>query len=58
MHGGRSPGPPKGTQNALKHGMRTAEAVAMRKRGMQARRNIKKLVVLVEGALAAPREAG
>ncbi|WP_304363861.1 HGGxSTG domain-containing protein [Jiella marina] len=31
MHGGRSTGPAKGSQNALKHGMRSAEAVAQRK---------------------------
>lgn len=31
MHGGTNPGPPKGSQNALKHGRRSAAAVAARK---------------------------
>lgn len=31
MHGGKSKGPPKGSQNNLKHGLRTAEAVRRRK---------------------------
>ncbi len=31
MHGGRSPGAPKGNENALKHGRYTAEAVAWRR---------------------------
>jgi hypothetical protein len=32
MHGGKSTGPPKGTQNALKHGRYTRTAIAERKR--------------------------
>jgi hypothetical protein len=31
MHGGKSPGVPKGNRNALKHGWYTAEAIAMRR---------------------------
>jgi uncharacterized protein YjcR len=31
MHGGRSPGAPKGNKNAFKHGRYTAEAVATRR---------------------------
>jgi hypothetical protein len=31
MHGGLSPGAPKGNKNALKHGRYTAEAVASRR---------------------------
>jgi hypothetical protein len=31
MHGGKSTGPAKGTQNALKHGMRSADAIEHRK---------------------------
>jgi uncharacterized protein YjcR len=31
MHGGTSPGAPKGNKNALKHGRYTAEAIARRK---------------------------
>jgi hypothetical protein len=30
LHGGLSPGPPKGNKNALKHGRYTAEALASR----------------------------
>jgi len=28
LHGGKSPGPPKGNQNALKHGYYTRDAIA------------------------------
>jgi hypothetical protein len=31
MHGGTSPGAPKGNKNALKHGRYTAEAIARRR---------------------------
>ena len=31
MHGGPSPGAPKGNKNALKHGRQTAEAAARRR---------------------------
>jgi uncharacterized protein YjcR len=31
MHGGPSPGAPKGNKNALKHGLYTAEAIAQRR---------------------------
>jgi hypothetical protein len=31
MHGGMSPGAPKGNKNALKHGLYTAEAIARRR---------------------------
>jgi hypothetical protein len=31
MHGGTSPGPPKGNRNAFKHGRYTAEAMAGRR---------------------------
>lgn len=31
IHGGKSTGPPKGNQNALKHGFYTREAIAGRK---------------------------
>jgi uncharacterized protein YjcR len=31
LHGGPSPGAPKGNKNALKHGRYTAEAVASRR---------------------------
>ena len=31
MHGGKSPGAPKGNKNAFKHGRYSSEAIAMRK---------------------------
>jgi hypothetical protein len=31
MHGGPSPGAPKGNKNALKHGLYAAEAIALRR---------------------------
>lgn len=31
MHGGKSPGPPIGNSNALKHGLYTANAIAERR---------------------------
>jgi len=31
MHGGKSPGPPKGSQNALKHGNHAAATVERRR---------------------------
>jgi len=31
MHGGKSPGPPRGNRNAWKHGNYSAEAIAIRK---------------------------
>jgi uncharacterized protein YjcR len=31
MHGGKSPGAPKGNKNAVKHGFYTAEALAERR---------------------------
>ena len=31
MHGGPSPGAPKGNKNALKHGLYTADAIALRR---------------------------
>jgi hypothetical protein len=32
LHGGLSPGAPKGNRNALKHGLYTAEALASRRK--------------------------
>ena len=31
MHGGKSPGAPKGNKNAFKHGRYSADAIALRK---------------------------
>jgi hypothetical protein len=32
MHGGKSPGAPKGNRNAFKHGGYTADAIALRRK--------------------------
>ncbi|MGA7683146.1 MAG: HGGxSTG domain-containing protein [Pseudolabrys sp.] len=50
MHGGISPGAPKGNKNALKHGRYTAEAIALR-------REISELVRLTKALTSKSREA-
>jgi len=47
LHGGKSPGPPKGNQNALKHGFYTREAIAGR--GKYVRQLIKDSKELFDG---------
>jgi hypothetical protein len=44
MHGGKSPGPPKGNKNALKHGRYTAEAQAERRELAELLREAKALL--------------
>ena len=44
MHGGKSPGAPKGNRNALKHGRYTAEAIANRREIAALVREIERLV--------------
>jgi hypothetical protein len=44
MHGGPSPGAPKGNKNAFKHGRHTAEAIARR-------RGIAELLAGIKGCL-------
>lgn len=44
MHGGNSPGAPKGNQNALKHGLYTTENVALKS---ELTSNMKKLKILI-----------
>jgi uncharacterized protein YjcR len=41
MHGGNSPGAPKGNQNARKHGRYSAEALARRREVMALLRSMK-----------------
>ena len=48
MHGGPSPGPPKGNQNALKHGYYSAEAIARRREVAALLRVIRKMVEQVD----------
>ena len=49
MHGGKTPGAPKGNRNALKHGRYTAESVAERREVMALVRDMKGLVEEVDG---------
>jgi hypothetical protein len=49
MHGGTSPGAPRGNGNALKHGRHTAEAVAERRALAALLRDMKSLVEQVDG---------
>lgn len=44
MHGGTSPGAPKGNKNALKHGRYTAEAIAGRKSITELLRQARRLI--------------
>jgi uncharacterized protein YjcR len=46
MHGGKSPGAPKGNKNALKHGRYTAEAIAKRREVAVLLRTMKPLAEL------------
>ena len=48
MHGGKSPGAPKGNKNAFKHGRHTAEAVANRREIAELRRSIGNLARAAE----------
>jgi hypothetical protein len=43
MHGGMSPGAPKGNKNSLKHGRYTAEAIASRRAVAALIRSMKRL---------------
>jgi hypothetical protein len=49
MHGGASPGAPKGNGHALKHGRFTAEAIAERREFAALVRDMKGLAELVDG---------
>ena len=44
MHGGKSPGGPVGNQHALKHGLRTKEAIAQRKKINKLLKDCSKLI--------------
>lgn len=48
IHGGKSPGPPKGSQNALKHGLYTATAIEERRRVREALLELKAFLVNIE----------
>jgi hypothetical protein len=48
MHGGPSPGAPKGNSHALKHGHYTAEAIAQRRQFAALMRHAKALVERIE----------
>ena len=49
LHGGRSPGAPKGNRNALKHGRYTADAITERRHLMALLRGMKGLVEQLDG---------
>jgi uncharacterized protein YjcR len=49
MHGGASPGAPKGNRNALKHGRYTAEAIAERREVAALLSSMRALASAVEG---------
>jgi hypothetical protein len=49
MHGGASPGAPKGNSHAFRHGRYSAEAVAERREFAALLRDMKGLVEQVEG---------
>jgi hypothetical protein len=49
MHGGTSPGAPKGNSHALRHGRYTAEAIAERREFAALLRDMKGLVRMVDG---------
>jgi hypothetical protein len=48
MHGGKSPGPPKGNANARKHGFYSAEAIANRRETAALIREMKGFIERVE----------
>ena len=48
MHGGKSPGAPKGNRNALKHGRYSAQALASRREVAGLIRDMRALVASVE----------
>jgi hypothetical protein len=58
LHGGMSPGAPKGNQNAFKHGRYTAEAIASRREIARLLRAMNALGgPMREGGPAAPMKA-
>lgn len=48
MHGGKSPGAPKGNRNAWKHGRRSKEAVEERKARVKTLRELRHVIALIE----------
>ena len=49
MHGGLSPGAPKGNKHAFRHGHYTAEAIAERRQLAALVREMKELVEMIQG---------
>lgn len=47
MHGGTNPGPPKGSQNALKHGRYTAAAIEARRKTRERLREFRQLLAML-----------
>lgn len=48
MHGGNSPGAPKGNKNALRHGLYTAEAIAERNKLRDLLRELRELLEMTK----------
>ena len=55
MHGGKSPGAPRGNSNALKHGRYSAEAIARRQEISSLIRAMRALAIEVEKPIFKPR---
>jgi len=49
MHGGTSPGAPRGNQHALKHGRYTAQAIAARREARELWRVLRALIGQLKG---------
>jgi hypothetical protein len=49
MHGGTSPGAPRGNQHALKHGRYTAQAIAERREARQLWRALRQMLAQLKG---------
>ncbi len=49
MHGGKSPGAPRGNSNALRHGLYSAKAISERRELAALMRSMRELVKVVAG---------
>ena len=57
MHGGKSPGAPRGNKNAFRHGGRSAEATAMRKETTELCRAARETIASLTGGQGRPIRA-
>lgn len=49
MHGGKSPGPPKGSKNAWKHGRQSAEYMGQKRQARAITKRLRVLMSIAEG---------